>query len=329
MVRSPLFERAASLCLPPVDFCSGVSPSQAAKSRPARKPSGAGTRAVIAVAAIGPMPGIVMSRRATGSALARRAISPSSSLSCSSKALSVLISTCRIPRALSGTDDFGSSTSATRRSTCAGPGGTTWPYSARCPRKALMHCVRCRTSRSRARNTTVFACCASSFTGTKRIPGRCADRLSIRHIILLPLDEGLHISGWDQPHRVAQLAKLPRPVVRPATSLQRHKTGLLPREKLEHLGPHQALAEHHPAGRIGPVRLKYPLRNIKPYRASLAHGRLPRWLLNTTTLAHRCRRGASTPSRCGPAQTASPRQPEQANNRAYGPGNLGSIVFFL
>src|SRR3954469_9570308 len=133
-----------------------------AKSRPARKPSGAGTRAVIAVAAIGPMPGIVMSRRATGSALARRAISPSSSLSCSSKALSILISTCRVPRALSGTEDFGSSTSATRLATCAGPCGTTWPYSARCPRKALMHCVRCRTSRSRTRNTTALACCASS-----------------------------------------------------------------------------------------------------------------------------------------------------------------------
>src|SRR5690348_16026716 len=67
MVRSPFFEMAPSLRLPPVDFCSGVSPSQAAKSRPARKPSGAGTRAVIALAAIGPMPGIVMSRRATGS----------------------------------------------------------------------------------------------------------------------------------------------------------------------------------------------------------------------------------------------------------------------
>ncbi len=37
-----------------------------------------------------------------------------------------------------------------------------------------MHCVRCRTSRSRARNTTAFACCAASFTGTKRMPGRCA-----------------------------------------------------------------------------------------------------------------------------------------------------------
>ena len=35
---------------------------------------------------------------------------------------------------------------------------------------------------------------------------RFADRLSIRHVILLPLDEGLRVSGWDQPHRVAQLA---------------------------------------------------------------------------------------------------------------------------
>src|SRR5215831_6146818 len=35
IVRSPRFETAPSFCLPPVDFCSGVSPSQAAKSRPA------------------------------------------------------------------------------------------------------------------------------------------------------------------------------------------------------------------------------------------------------------------------------------------------------
>jgi hypothetical protein len=114
---------------------------------------------------------------------------------------------------------------------------------------------------------TAFACCASSFTGTKRNPWqlrRFADRLGIRHVILLPLDEGLDVSRRDQPHCVAQLAKLPRPVVRPAAGLQRHQTRRLRREKLEHLGPHQALAEHHPPGRIGPVRLEYPLRNIEP-----------------------------------------------------------------
>src|SRR5246127_2591969 len=51
IVRSPRFETAPSFCLPPVDFCSGVSPSQAAKSRPAGNPSAAGTSAVIAVEA--------------------------------------------------------------------------------------------------------------------------------------------------------------------------------------------------------------------------------------------------------------------------------------
>jgi 7,8-didemethyl-8-hydroxy-5-deazariboflavin synthase CofH subunit len=44
MVRSPLFEMAPSLCLPPVDLSSGVSPSQAAKSRPARPAAGAAAR---------------------------------------------------------------------------------------------------------------------------------------------------------------------------------------------------------------------------------------------------------------------------------------------
>src|SRR4051794_24433448 len=43
IVRSPILEMAPSLRLPPVDLYSGVRPSQAAKSRPARKPSGAGT----------------------------------------------------------------------------------------------------------------------------------------------------------------------------------------------------------------------------------------------------------------------------------------------
>jgi len=125
MVRSPIFEIAPSLCLPPVDFCRGVSPSQAAKSRPARKPSGAGTRAVIAVAAIGPMPGIVISRRATGSAFARWVISASNAWICASKAWKVPINTFRTARALSGTEESGSSTWAITASACVMPWGKT------------------------------------------------------------------------------------------------------------------------------------------------------------------------------------------------------------
>jgi len=56
MVRSPFFEVAPSRCLPPVDLCNGVSPSQAAKSRPVLNVSAAGASAKIAVAVIGPMP---------------------------------------------------------------------------------------------------------------------------------------------------------------------------------------------------------------------------------------------------------------------------------
>jgi hypothetical protein len=125
---------------------------------------------------------------------------------------------------------------------------------------------------------------------------RLADRLGIRHIALLPLDAGLPIGRRDQPHRMAQLADLPRPMVGSATGLQRHNTRCLSREELEDLGPCQALAEYHPPARIGALGLDYLLRNVEPDRASLSHGRLLWWLLDTSTSAHRCRRGASTPS---------------------------------
>src|SRR3954462_11998111 len=138
-------------------------------------------------------------------------------------------------------------------------------------------------------------------TAPLRLTGRGADGLLQLHRRLLQshpttLRPGVslaHLLRTGDANRPTVRHPLNRPpkrgnftVMRPATSLQRHKTARLPREKLEHLGPHQALAEHRPAGRIGPVRLKYPLRNIKPYRASLAHGRLLWWLLNTITLAH-------------------------------------------
>src|SRR3712207_9557146 len=44
------------------------------------------------------------------------------------------------------------------------------------------------------------------------------------------------------------------------------------------------------------MRLEHALRYVQPDRASLRHGRLLWWSLDTATLAPRCRRGASTPS---------------------------------
>ena len=47
---SPCFEIGPSFCLPPVKFCRGTIPIQAAKSRPDRKTLGSGTTAAIVVA---------------------------------------------------------------------------------------------------------------------------------------------------------------------------------------------------------------------------------------------------------------------------------------
>ena len=69
MSRCPIFEILPSLCLPPVDFCKGASPSQAEKSRPRLKISIGGAKVSIARAAIGPSPGIVCKRRDVSASL--------------------------------------------------------------------------------------------------------------------------------------------------------------------------------------------------------------------------------------------------------------------
>ena len=103
--------------MPPVDLCTGVSPSQAEKSRPHRKASAAGARATSAAAVTGPTPGMVSSRRAIGSSLARLAISASSTAISVSSVARVCASTLRLVRAASGSSLVGSSILAIRRST--------------------------------------------------------------------------------------------------------------------------------------------------------------------------------------------------------------------
>lgn len=65
--RWPIFDIFPRRVLPPVEFCFGVCPSQAAKSRPLEKVDVSGERATIAAAVIGPIPGTFISRRAVSS----------------------------------------------------------------------------------------------------------------------------------------------------------------------------------------------------------------------------------------------------------------------
>src|SRR4051795_591197 len=122
--------------------------------------------------------------------------------------------------------------------------------------------------------------------------GGFADRLGIRPVVLLPLHVRLDVGRRDQAHGVAQLAEFTRPVMPPGAGLHRHRAGRLGGEECEPLRPHQALAEYHTAGRVCPVRLENPLRNIQSDRVSLSHGCLLKWSVDTT-LARRCRPGAS------------------------------------
>jgi hypothetical protein len=59
--------------------------------------------------------------------------------------------------AAAGNQPLASAISATSLGRLAGPFANTKPYTASCPRNALMCCVRCRTSRSRLRKIAALA----------------------------------------------------------------------------------------------------------------------------------------------------------------------------
>src|SRR5580693_3774240 len=65
--RLPCLVIDPNFSLPPVEFCLGVAPSQAAKSRPDLKARGSGALARIAEAASAPTPGTLAASRLTGS----------------------------------------------------------------------------------------------------------------------------------------------------------------------------------------------------------------------------------------------------------------------
>jgi hypothetical protein len=71
MSRRPIFDVRPSRSLPPLEWCRGVRPTLAAKSRPFENVSIGGAKVVIAAAPIGPTPGIIVSRRAVSSVVTR------------------------------------------------------------------------------------------------------------------------------------------------------------------------------------------------------------------------------------------------------------------
>src|SRR3954451_7231726 len=106
-----------------------------------------------------------------------------------------------------------------------------------------------------------------------------ADRLGIGHVVLLPLDEGLHVRRRDETDRVAELGNLTPPVVGARTRLHGHRTGRERGQERQKLAAAQLLAKDHRARAVSPMELKDVLGEIEADGAHLVHGRLLEWAL--------------------------------------------------
>src|SRR5215472_5016232 len=284
----PRLHIAPRRCLPPVEFCRGTRPSQAANSRPLRKPLGSTTVAARAVAMIGPMPGTLASRWLTGLLLCQAMSCFSIAATATSKCSICAANTCSTWRAKSGSRASPSSrTMAISLPTLRKPCGAITPNSARCPRKAFTRPVRWRTSRSRPRCSSTAACWSAVLIGTKRIGG----------IVLVALDVRLHILRRHQSHLVAKRAQLPPPVVRRRARLQANQTGRQSTEERQNLRTPKLLAQNRRSLCIDPVHLKNMLRQVQSDRSNLAHGWLPFAADSITAVwLSEAARGPSTPS---------------------------------
>ena len=115
------------------------------------------------------------------------------------------------------------------------------------------------------------------------------DRLRVRRVVLVPLDEGLHVDRRNQPHLVTERLDLPAPVVGAGARLHRHRARRLRGEKTQQLPAAQLLAVRYRPVRLRPVYLKAALCQIDPDDANLLHWMPPpsdgRKMLSTI-LAH-------------------------------------------
>src|SRR6476661_1370720 len=90
---------------------------------------------------------------------------------------------------------------------------------------------------------------------------------------------------------MAKLGKLTGPVMRSTTCLQRYRAIRLRCKEIQQLSSTDPLAKYRSTPLIRSVNVKDVLGDIQTDYDNFRHGRLPQVVLNTFTLAHRCRRG--------------------------------------
>ena len=155
--------------------------------------------------------------------------------------------------------------------------------------------VRCRTNRSRVRNTRPAACCCSLFTATNCMLGRCAaSQIASASIasFFCHSQTALHRrAGSAELHGQAGRAGEPSDALHhtpPALPCTWDGLGCKEVQKLSSTDP---LAKYRSTPLIRSVNVKDVLGDIQTDYDNFRRGRLPQVVLNTSTLAHRCRRG--------------------------------------
>jgi len=122
--------------------------------------------------------------------------------------------------------------------------------------------------------------------------GHClTDCLGIGDIVLVRFHVGLDELWRHQAHGVSKTLEFSGPVMRTAA---RFHTNQAPRQlgkQSRHLVTFDLLLQHGLASLIDAMDLEHIFCKVNANRRNLHSGRSPRfkWLINTSTLAHRCR----------------------------------------
>src|SRR5215475_3213878 len=288
-------------CLPPVEFCRGTRPSQAANSRPLRKPLGSTTVAARAVAMIGPMPGTLARRWLTGLLLCQAmscfSIAATAASSCSICAASTcrhLVRQIRQPRVAliaDNGDQLADVAQALRRDHAE---LGQMPAQSVHQTRTLAHQPLPATVQQHG---SLLVGRLDRHKAHRRALNRLANRFRIGGIVLVALDVRLHVLRRHQAHLMAKRAQLPRPVVRRRARLQANQTGRQSTKERQNLRTPKLLAHNRRSLCIDPVHLKNMLRQVESDRSNFAHGWLPFAADSITAVWHSdAARGPSTPS---------------------------------
>ncbi len=271
----PILLTDPSLDLPPVDRCPGSRPSQAAKLRPLSNVSRSDAKAATAPAVTGPIPGMVQSLRssvsvfeAASSSSVSRSITYVSRAICSrdrahlsqhGRQITGFVSE-RVLQHLEARRPFWChetelSQMTTKRVDQLRPLPHQTLVGAEGDCKALclgaLHCHEAhRGSRPRLRNGL----------GTR-----------IRAIVLLALDEELHVDGRNQPDFMAVRLRYPTPVMRRRTGLHRNHASRMFGQQRNQTRPRlRPIVENRPTRPDG-ADLKASLRQVDRQHAEFRH----------------------------------------------------------